>query len=473
VARLQAAKRNFMNWMTRLGDWFAGLLGRREPAAEPEYIWRPAPPPSAEGFAPERPAPAGQPAAPRFETSSADHRHTEEFASIRARLRTAYTPAQPVTDRRNFSGRTRVMAQVIRAIEDQRLHAVIYGERGLGKTSMLHVLAQTARDARYLVVYITCSAGSTFEEMFRALCAAIPVMYHEGYGPTSPEGEAGLSLADVLGDAPITNRAASDLLARVVGTRVLVVLDEFDRAGSDDFRRAIAELIKSLSDRAARVQLLIAGVAANLTELVANVPSIQRNIFALQVPKMTPAEIRDLVKHGESICGMTFDDAAVEAINDRALGFPFLATLLSHRSALVAIDHERTMATASDVAEATGEVVDEFRGRISRRAQTQIDQAVARGMLAPLGVLAGAGLTSGGWFTVGDFMPVHGEARAIDQAAKTAQTLGEQQMMLESRQDAFGPSWHFAEESVPPYIWLLSFRGAEMDESGPLRSAAL
>lgn len=462
-----------MNWMSRLVDWFARLFGREEPAAEPEYIWQPAPAATADAFVADRAGTLGPVAGPRFEATATDHGPAEDFAAIRARLRTAYTPAQPVTDRRNFSGRTRVMAQVIRAIEDQRLHAVIYGERGLGKTSMLHVLAQTARDARYLVVYITCSAGSTFEEMFRALCAAIPVIYHEGYGPTSPEAEAGLTLADVLGDEPITNRSASDLLARVVGTRVLVVLDEFDRAGSEAFRHSIAELIKSLSDRAARVQLLIAGVAANLTELVANVPSIQRNIFALQVPKMTPTEVRELVKHGETICGMTFEDSAVEAINDRALGFPFLATLLSHRSALVAIDHERTVATGADVAEATGEVVDEFRGRISRRAQTQIDQTVARGMLAPLGVLAGAGLTSGGWFTVGDFMPMHGDARAIDLAARTAQALGEQQVLVEARQDSFGPAWHFAEESVPPYIWLLSFRGAEMDESGSLRSAAL
>jgi histone H3/H4 len=381
---------------------------------------------------------------------------SDAFSAIRAKLRMAYTPAQPVTNRRMYSGRGRVLGSVIRAIEDQRLHTVIYGERGLGKTSTLLVLAQTARDARYLVIYVTCSAGSTFDEAFRAIAAGIPLMFHADYGPTSPQAERRETFATLLGDEPVGIRGAGELLAKVEGTRVLVIFDEFDRAESENFRRTIAELIKSLSDRAARVQILIGGVAANLTELVANVPSIQRNIYALQLPKMTASEIRELVKNGESVSGLSFDDSAIQAISAKALGFPYLATLLSHRSALVAIDRGRVTITAEDVADATGEVVDEFRGRISRRSQALIDECVAKGMLPALGALGGAAQTMGGWFTAADLHPIHGASGVLADARKVVDRLAEQLILIEGRKDEFGKSFHFIEESVPPYIWLLA-----------------
>src|SRR5580693_7002977 len=82
---------------------------------------------------------------PRFQITAGDQldpRKADEFALIRSRLRNAYTPAQPVTDRRMFAGRTKLMTTLIRLIEDQRLHTVIYGERGIGKTSLLQVLAK-------------------------------------------------------------------------------------------------------------------------------------------------------------------------------------------------------------------------------------------------------------------------------------------------------------------------------------------
>ena len=69
------------------------------------------------------------------------------------------------------------------------------------------------------------------------------------------------------------------------------------------------------------MQFVIAGVAANLNELVANVPSIQRNISAIQVPKMTPLEIRELVKKGEAVSGVTFDNSAVEAVIARSISW--------------------------------------------------------------------------------------------------------------------------------------------------------
>ena len=388
-----------------------------------------------------------------------DPRVNDALANFRVRLRSAYTPAQPVADRRMFAGRTRALTTLIRAIEDQRLHTVIYGERGLGKTSMLHVLAQTAREARYLVLYVTCGAGSNFDEMFRTIADGIPLLFHSGYGPTTPQAEAGENFSSLLGHEPVSVRTASEMLSRVAGTRVLVILDEFDRAESDEYRKNIAELLKSLSDRSARVQLVIAGVAANLNELVVNVPSIQRNISALQIPKMTAAEIRNLVKNGEALSGLTFDDGAVHAIISRSIGFPYLASMLAHRAALIAIDLGRTSVGGDDVVTATGDAVEEFKSRVSKRSQMQIEDRTQKGMLGPLGALAGAAQSTGGVFTVEDISALHADPANIAAAKVLVDRLVAEHVLIDGRDDEFGRSYFFLEGSVPVYLWLLAAQG--------------
>jgi Cdc6-like AAA superfamily ATPase len=439
-----------MSFFSSIIEWVARLLGwpaRATVEEEPEYFPRPSVEPAA------RDDETGE--SPRFMANAGDQTALSgAFAAIRARLRTAYTPAQPVTDRKMYAGRNRVLATVIQAIEDQRLHAVIYGERGLGKTSTLHVLAQTASDARYRVVYITCSADSAFDEIFRVIAASIPLMFHADFGPTSPKAEAGDTFAALLGPEPVNTRLGGEILGKVVGTRVLVILDEFDRAVSEEYRRNIAELIKGLSDRAARVQLLIGGVAGNLSELIANVPSIQRNIFALQLPKMTPQEINDLIRNGEGVSGVTFADAAIDEIVAKALGFPYLATLLSHRSAMVAVDRGRMVVAAEDIDIATREVVEEFRGRVSRRSLAHVDDLAADGMLPVLGAIAGAAQTVGGWFVPRDVEAQHASAATIAEVGRFTETLANRHVLLETRAEGPGLAYHFIEESVPPYVWL-------------------
>ena len=282
-----------------------------------------------------------------------DPRRVDGFGAVRVKLRKAFTPSQPITDRRMFAGRTGAMAAIIRAIEDQRVHVVIHGERGVGKTSTLNVLSEAAREARYLVIYVSCGASSTFDEVFRAVAAQIPLMYHSAHGPTAPAAERGGTLVDLAPEAPVTTRVAGEMFAKIVGTRVLIILDEFDRAESVEFRNAIGELMKDLSDRSVRVQLVIAGVAANLTELLEHIPSIQRNVFALQLPTMTADEVRALVTKGGESSGLTFEPDATQRVVALGAGFPYLASLISHHAGLAALDAQRLTVNLDDVARAT------------------------------------------------------------------------------------------------------------------------
>lgn len=451
-----------MSWINSL---MARSLGRKPKAArnaQAGLVFTAAP---TEKAAP-RAAESGE-AFPRFHSTAGDQlspRLSDRSAGARVKLRSAFTPSQPITDRRLFAGRLDVLTTLIRSIEDQRVHVIMYGERGIGKTSLVHVLTQAAQEARYIVVYVSCGAGSSFDEIFRAVATDVPLLFHSGFAPTTEEAEKGGSLADLLPASQLTPRLVADLFAKLTGTRVLVVLDEFDVCESPEFRRNIAELIKNLSDRSIRTQLVIAGVAADLTELVEHIPSIRRNIFALQVPKMSAAEINHLVENGEAHSGVTFDKLATDFIVFVANGSPYLASLFSHHAGLAAIDKGRNRVMIEDVAVAVDQALTEFRGRISKQSLAQIDQATKAGARHVLGVMAGAAQFNNGRFDERDIEALHPNASGFK---ATLDELAANRILLERQEDEYGRSYVFSEEAVLPYLWILAAQKRFLDEKKP------
>ena len=363
---------------------------------------------------------------------------------LRAKLQRAFTPSQPVHDVRMFAGRRDLLLALIRAIEEQQLHAVIFGDRGIGKTSLLHVLSQLAREARYIVRYTSCSETSTFDATFRAIAADIPLLYHADFDPTSEAGEQGAMLERLLPDAPLTVMQVSEIFAKLSGTRVLIILDEFDRATSEEFKRSIAELIKSLSDRAIRVQIVIAGVAANLTELVEYIPSIRRNVLGLPVTMMGEEEVTELIALGEAVSGLPFESDAVDRIVEVSLGSPYLASLLAQQAAFSALDRQAARVATPDVSAAIGLTIRDVKLRIPPRARQQLAALEARVPIAQLAPVAGDAIRNFGVVAV----PGPGRNGAVQAAHDTGvlQTtvIGEQ-----SREQ-------FADDSVALYLWLMS-----------------
>lgn len=403
---------------------------------------------------------------PKFQSTAGDQlspKLSDRFGAARMKLRAAFTPSQPVVDRRMFAGRVDVLTTLIRSLEDQRVHVVLYGERGIGKTSLVHVLAQAARDARYIVIYSSCGASSNFQELFRAVAAEIPVLFHSGFAPTAAEAERGQSVADLLPPGDISPRQVSDVFAKIIGTRVLIILDEFDVAESTEFRRNIAELIKNLSDRSVRVQLVIAGVAGDLTELVEHIPSIRRNIFALQVPKMSTSEIHHLIENGQSISGVTFEPSATDYITAVSNGSPYIACLLSHHAGLAGVDKGRLKIAVDDVSVAVEQALTEFRGRISRPSQLQIDKLTKNGVRQILGMLAGVSMFNSGRFDAGDIDVLYPSAANAANCRDVIEELTAKGILIEAIEDDYGRSYRFQEEAVPPYLWILAAQKRFLD----------
>ena len=351
---------------------------------------------------------------PRFTATASDevdNRIDNAMVKRKIALRDAVGASQPVVDREFFAGRHDALRQLITAVEQQRMHVVVYGERGIGKTSLVHVFAETAREVRYLVLYSSCGADTRFDVMFRSFAAQIPRIYHRSVLPNSPEAESGGNFDAMLSDN-FGPRELADLFAEVTATRVILILDEFDRVVDPLMRRDVAELIKNLSDRASRVQLILTGVAQNLDEILGFAPSIRRNVVGLPLRPMAAAEVGDLIGIAENAAGIEFADGARNLVATMAEGSPYLVRLLAHQAGLIAIDNRSDVVTEAHATAAVERVLTDWNASLPRRIQISLGRDETRAHWPLLVAAARAGSAADGFFTSEDVITELGEPRA-------------------------------------------------------------
>jgi Cdc6-like AAA superfamily ATPase len=354
---------------------------------------------------------------PRFTASASDE--VEISNDVRANrrkiaLRDTMSASQPVIDREHFAGRHDALRQLITAVEQQRMHVVIYGERGIGKTSLAHVFAETAREVRYLVLYSSCGSDTKFDVMFRSFAARIPRLYHRSILPNSPEAESGGNFDSLLSD-DFGPRELADLFAEVTATRVVLILDEFDRVADPAFRSDVAELIKNLSDRGSRVQLILTGVAQNLDELLGYAPSIRRNVIGLPLRPMSTAEITDLISIGEAAAELEFSTEAIELIVAMSSGSPYIVRLLTHQAGLIAIDSRSATVSETHAKAAVERVLTDWNATLPRRIQYSLGREEARVHWPLLIAAARAGTAADGFFSADDVNLELAEKRPVMQ----------------------------------------------------------
>lgn len=395
---------------------------------------------------------------PRFRASAADRtsptRERSEFAVARMKLRDVFTPAQPVTQRNLFAGRLDVLANLIEIIEERLSHVVLFGERGMGKTSLLHILSGLAEESRYLVLRATCGANSRFDDMFRALLEDIPLLYSKSISPTDEDDASERSLAELLPEGSFDARQLSDVLAEVTGTRILILVDEYDRIQSEPFRLSVAELIKNLSDQAAPVQLVITGVSANLHELIGYIPSIRRNVIGVSMPRLSYDEAASLVAMGEKAANLRFDKPVVEMIHALANGSPYLTRLICHHASLLALAHERYDVRGEHIESALDRIVEEAEGRLSLHTIQRVQRLDIKGNSECYGAIAKVASNPDGWFAESELQSRLGSTAKFKQALKLISVdLAQQGLMIIEETD-IEPRYRFVDEGLPNYIWM-------------------
>jgi Cdc6-like AAA superfamily ATPase len=284
-------------------------------------------------------------------------------AEVQDRLRSigeVFRPAAPIDRRSLFSGRAEQIAELFAIVGQPGQHAVIYGERGVGKTSLAAVTTEMLRSANMLVARATCDVSDDFATVWHKALDEIQlqsVTAGVGFAPVSTESWN--TASTLLRDDVVTPNGVRRVVERIAGQRDLVFfIDEFDRLRDQNARALFADTVKTLSDRVARATVVLIGVADSVRELIQEHASVERALVQVHMPRMTRDELAEIVSRGIEGARMRIRADAVGKITTLSQGLPHYTQLLAQLAAQSALAQRRLMVTARDVDSAVGRALD-------------------------------------------------------------------------------------------------------------------
>src|SRR5438874_2471050 len=93
----------------------------------------------------------------------------DEALRLRTTVLGAFTPGRPVSHLDLLAGRAQQITKVLEAVISPGQHATIYGERGVGKSSLANLVYDmlfASGQQNYIPVRINCSVSMTFPEIW-------------------------------------------------------------------------------------------------------------------------------------------------------------------------------------------------------------------------------------------------------------------------------------------------------------------
>ncbi|WP_375397605.1 AAA family ATPase [uncultured Sphingomonas sp.] len=252
-------------------------------------------------------------------------------AERRAALVDAFNPSHPIRFRRDLRGRALELDALFEALLHQRQHAIVYGPRGAGKTSLVRVFAHHADRRGVVLIYAASEGKASFVELIRPFLRTVP--------PANlPVGSDAAYRAELAEMGKVFGpQAVVSLLSRLESRPIIFILDEFDRVTSREVQDQVATLMKLLSDTLSPVQLLVVGIAQSVEGLVDCHPSLRRHVTAVSIGPIPDREVEQLLISGGERAGLAFAPDATALIVEIASGSPYHARLFAYHAGAVAL----------------------------------------------------------------------------------------------------------------------------------------
>ncbi|MBY0300082.1 MAG: AAA family ATPase [Methylobacterium sp.] len=291
---------------------------------------------------------------------------TEEATKKSFEAGHVFTPGAPINEKQLFAGRLIQVNSILDAVSQRGYHAVLFGERGVGKTSLSNVLSEfLGTPASFITSRTNCDASDTFSSLWKKGLQDIVISQRKpGVGFTGEDTTAASSIASMMPDN-VTPDAVRRLLTDLARSATLVIIfDEFDRIEDMSVKTAMADTIKSLSDYSVDATILIIGVADSVDDLIKEHQSIERALIQIPMPRMSDDEIKEIVTRGASRLAVTFDNSAVDEIASLSQGLPYIAHLLSLQACRQSFGRLSELVSSHDVEQGIEKSLDQWQQSI-------------------------------------------------------------------------------------------------------------
>jgi len=310
------------------------------------------------------------------------------------RIHSAFSPAREILDPKLFVGRNEEVSKAIHALLNPGSFIAITGLRGVGKSSFAHQIKLIAegdktlamalklerslpkKDFNFIVHYYKSDGFvDNISDLFKRMLFGDndnPSLFTltksgdkklaEFKKTVGVEGSAGFFGARVGAkgqeESKYTPYVSDDLIQQfrsLLGTiqrdnqakdGLLILVDEFDTI---EDKSGFSSIVKACSSDF--VKFGVIGIASNISELIKDHSSINRQIDFINVPLMPEFERLQIIRRAEYRVDrlIEFDDDAMNEVCEKSEGFPYFVHLLGKEAMLLAYERGSSRVSMDDV----------------------------------------------------------------------------------------------------------------------------
>ena len=303
--------------------------------------------------------------------------NAEDWRAKRWEVMEVFTPSTPVTTAELFQGRGKQIEKLLDAIGERGRHAIIYGEPGVGKSSLSQVIKLFIPTKTSQVKYIKKQAFSsdTFSSIW------IEIFHEMKFVVDIGEGDKEYTVSDLYKSSGVTPADVVRELAYFTENDIpIIVIDEFNVVRDKSASRLMAETIKALSDDSLKATVIIVGISDSVAQLIDGHKSITRCTEEVLMPRMTKDEMQDVMEGRFRRLGMAIEGNAKWKAIHLIKGLPAFAHSLGKEAALRAISQRRLKVDESDIDHAMDAVISSNQDSLKQDYEkaTHSNQAKAR-----------------------------------------------------------------------------------------------
>lgn len=307
-----------------------------------------------------------------------------------ARCDQAFHPYAPIELPEFFAGRLRHIEKLEAEVAAPGRQVAIYGERGVGKTSLARLAYFFLRREEERTHFVRCERTSTFDTVFADVLASagVKVLLNEMESEGERHGMVSVGSLGVGASRRIRRTFRRISAGRQITPRLLldefsdreglIIIDEYDRICDPPTHTRMAELLKQFSDTRSRSKIMLVGVAETLTQLIGEHESLSRSLAQIKLDRMSDDELKDIVEKGETHAHCSFKSSIKRRIIRLADGFPYFVHLIGRHAARVAgrqllrDEHSRVVVADEEYAEGLTEAIENMEHSLEEQYQQAV-----------------------------------------------------------------------------------------------------
>jgi uncharacterized protein len=264
----------------------------------------------------------------------------DEFGQI---LGEVFSPARAITSIEFLKGREINLKEIARAFTSPGRHAFIYGDRGVGKTSLALTSAHIHQSSDASPICVSCDSDTTLFSLIKDIATTALAKQNLQIERTiktisfSFKFLSGNKQKEIMSGTPPELETMNEcvdiirMLPHFHSNSPVIVIDEFDRIKNKKTKRQFAEFLKKISDSQCESKIIICGIATTLDELIDEHLSVARNLASIELKRLSHDGRWEIIEAAARRIGVEINRNMTIRIGQISDGFPHYVHLIGEK----------------------------------------------------------------------------------------------------------------------------------------------